>query len=259
MLLDRDRVVGAALHRGVVGDNHALAAATRPMPVMMPADGASSSYMPYAASWDSSRNGGPGQQPRTRSRGSSLPRATWRCAPAVAALPGAHRRLQVVDQGAHRRGVRLERGRAGVDGAGDDAHRLKIRGVDLSRTFGPREREVKSGFALSQATAKLSLVVHASVSVEEWRHYEPRTRSATDFFAGGSTCGSVHSQFPHTVMCGGSSRSSGLYHDAQSVAIRTSGSGLRLSALVAHERTGTSSQTAPVAPAAESASWRTAF
>jgi hypothetical protein len=52
---------------------------TRPMPVIMPAHGTSSSYMPCAASWDSSKNGEPGSSSRrTRSRGSSLPRARWR-------------------------------------------------------------------------------------------------------------------------------------------------------------------------------------
>src|ERR1019366_8984180 len=50
---------------------------TRPMPVMMPAQGASLSYMSRAASCDSSRNGEPASsRVRTRSRGSSLPRAT---------------------------------------------------------------------------------------------------------------------------------------------------------------------------------------
>ena len=45
VLLHGDRVVGAALDGGVVGDDHHLAAETRPMPVTMPAAGASSSYM----------------------------------------------------------------------------------------------------------------------------------------------------------------------------------------------------------------------
>src|SRR5687768_9913914 len=52
---------------------------TRPMPVMTPAPGASSSYIPVAASADSSRKGLPGSSSAsTRSRGSSLPRATCR-------------------------------------------------------------------------------------------------------------------------------------------------------------------------------------
>ena len=63
---------------------------TRPIPVMMPAPGASSSYMPSAASGDSSRNGEAGSSsPATRSRGSSLPRAVCRslarCGPPRAA------------------------------------------------------------------------------------------------------------------------------------------------------------------------------
>src|SRR5690348_742819 len=49
---------------------------TRPMPVSRPAAGAASSYMPCAASGESSRNGEPGSsRARMRSRGSSLPRA----------------------------------------------------------------------------------------------------------------------------------------------------------------------------------------
>ncbi len=52
---------------------------TRPMPVMRPAPWIASSYMPSAASGDSSRNGVPGSMSRsTRSRGSSLPRPAWR-------------------------------------------------------------------------------------------------------------------------------------------------------------------------------------
>src|SRR5471032_2499251 len=48
-----------------------------PMPVITPAPGASSLYMPYAASCDSSRNGVPGSSNwAMRSRGSSLPRDT---------------------------------------------------------------------------------------------------------------------------------------------------------------------------------------
>src|SRR6266446_115505 len=49
---------------------------TRPMPVMRPAPGASSSYMPKAASCESSRKGEPGSSNRRRrSRGSNFPRA----------------------------------------------------------------------------------------------------------------------------------------------------------------------------------------
>ena len=58
---------------------------TRPMPVMMPAPGASLLYMPIAASCAISRNGDPGSSSaRTRSRGSILPRAVCRaraCSP----------------------------------------------------------------------------------------------------------------------------------------------------------------------------------
>src|SRR2546426_2522519 len=59
---------------------------TRPMPVMMPALGALSSYMPNAASCESSRKGEPGSSSRRRrSRGSSLPRA--RCFSRAASSP----------------------------------------------------------------------------------------------------------------------------------------------------------------------------
>ena len=79
VLLDRDRVVGAALDGRVVGDDHDLAAAD-------PADAgddagararrSSPSYIPFAASGLSSRNGLPGSSSRsTRSRTSSLPRS----------------------------------------------------------------------------------------------------------------------------------------------------------------------------------------
>ena len=60
------------------------------MPVTMPAPWIGSSYIPFAASGDNSRNGEPGSsRPDIRSRGSSLPRATWRsrarCGPPSAA------------------------------------------------------------------------------------------------------------------------------------------------------------------------------
>src|SRR5690242_20017611 len=48
------------------------------MPAIIPAEGASPSYMSYAASWPISRNGAPGSsRPSPRSRGRSLPGATW--------------------------------------------------------------------------------------------------------------------------------------------------------------------------------------
>jgi hypothetical protein len=73
VLLDRHRVVGAALHRGVVADDHDLAALTRPTPAITPAAGAAPSYIPCAANRPISRNGEPGSSSRaTRSRGSIL-------------------------------------------------------------------------------------------------------------------------------------------------------------------------------------------
>src|SRR6266567_1829750 len=51
----------------------------RPIPVMTPAAWIASSYMPLAASGESSRNGEPGSiRCMTRSRGNSLPRSRWR-------------------------------------------------------------------------------------------------------------------------------------------------------------------------------------
>src|SRR6267143_5666934 len=58
----------------------------RPTPVMMPAPGASPSYTPNAASWESSRNGEPGSSSRRRrSRGRSFPRS--RCLARAASSP----------------------------------------------------------------------------------------------------------------------------------------------------------------------------
>ena len=114
MLLHRDRIVGAALDRGVVADDDAFAPlTTRPMPVMMPAAWMSPSYMPFAASGDSSRNGEPGSSSRsTRSRGSSLPRSVWRLrlfsSPPSAAR--AHLVLQFGDELPHRLGIGFESG-----------------------------------------------------------------------------------------------------------------------------------------------------
>ena len=85
---------------------------TRPMPVMMPAPWMSPSYMPLAASGESSRNGEPGSISRsTRSRGRSLPRSVWRLrlvsSPPSAAV--AMLRFQLGDELAHRLGVGFER------------------------------------------------------------------------------------------------------------------------------------------------------
>ena len=69
---------------------------TRPMPVINPAAGTASSYIPYAASWDNSRNGVPGSSNRRmRSRGRSLPRS--RCflrarSPPPSAIPATRSR-----------------------------------------------------------------------------------------------------------------------------------------------------------------------
>ena len=86
--------------------------ATRPMPVMMPADAMLSPYMSNAASCDNSRNGLPGSSSaRTRSRGRSLPRATWRRARGIAAalLDRRDLRPQVGAKRQHRVAVGRER------------------------------------------------------------------------------------------------------------------------------------------------------
>ena len=95
----------------------------RPMPVMMPAPWMASSYIPLAASGESSRNGAPGSiSVITRSRGRSLPRPTWRSRerslPPSAA--SARRALQIVDQRTHRLriGAEIVGGRVG-DGLDD--------------------------------------------------------------------------------------------------------------------------------------------
>ena len=49
MLLDRHRIIGAALDRRIVGDDHRLAALDRPIPAISPAPWTSPSYMPKAA------------------------------------------------------------------------------------------------------------------------------------------------------------------------------------------------------------------
>ena len=64
---------------------------TRPIPVMIPAPGAWSSYIPCAANGDSSRNGDPRSSSRpTRSRGSSFPRPE--CLAAASGPPPARTR-----------------------------------------------------------------------------------------------------------------------------------------------------------------------
>ena len=60
--------------------------ATRPMPVMMPAPGTSSPYMPCAASWENSRNGEPG------SSSASIRRAAAACRGPDAACAPPRRR-----------------------------------------------------------------------------------------------------------------------------------------------------------------------
>jgi hypothetical protein len=83
VLLHRDRVVGAALDRRVVGHDHGLpAAAPGPMPVTMPALGTAVAALPWRRTSRSRPAGSargtgcPGRAAGpTRSRTSSLPRA----------------------------------------------------------------------------------------------------------------------------------------------------------------------------------------
>ena len=130
VLLDRHRVVGAALHRRVVGDDHAF------LPVDA-ADAGDHARPPAprrrtcrsAASWPISRNGVPGSsRPSTRSRGSSLPRATWRSRD-LASPPraiSAALRAQVVDLRLQERRVGLELVRARVDARLQRGHGLQL-------------------------------------------------------------------------------------------------------------------------------------
>ena len=94
---------------------------------MMPPAGMSSPYMPWAASCENSRNGAPGSiSARTRSRGSSLPRARWRwraCSPPPARIFGDARR-EVLDLRAHRRRIGAEGLGAGIERGLDDRHGL---------------------------------------------------------------------------------------------------------------------------------------
>ena len=92
------------------------------MPVMTPAHGASSSYMPSAASCDSSRNGVPGSS----SSCDALARQQLAARDVLGArgLAAAERDLrdlhvQVADQRAHRLGVGLELRVAGIEVAFD--------------------------------------------------------------------------------------------------------------------------------------------
>ena len=81
VLLDRHRVVRAALDGGVVGDDHALAAG-HPADAGDDAGGRAPRRRTCRSrpAADSSRNGEPGSsRASTRSRGSSLPRSTCRC------------------------------------------------------------------------------------------------------------------------------------------------------------------------------------
>ena len=83
VLLDRHRVVGAALDRGVVGDDHALAPVHHADAGDEPgAPGASSSYRPCAASATAPEMGVPGSSRRRRARGRTACRVS-RGAPAL--------------------------------------------------------------------------------------------------------------------------------------------------------------------------------
>ena len=125
VLLDRDRVVGAALDRGVVGDDHALAAHD-------PADagddpGARHLVVVHAVRGElrqlQKRRPRVEQPPHALARQQLAPRQMPLARPLVAALlDPLHHRVQIVDQRAHRGGVRLERRGTAVNRAADDAH-----------------------------------------------------------------------------------------------------------------------------------------
>ena len=147
VLLDRDRVVGAALDRGVVGDDHALAA-------HHPADagddaGARHLVVVHAVRGElrqlQERRARVEQAPHPLARQQLAARQVALARPLVAALlDPLHHRVQVVDQRTHRRGVRLEGGRPGIDGAGDDSHAFnsgpELRGIGPIRVRSLRGR-----------------------------------------------------------------------------------------------------------------------
>ena len=91
VLLHRHRIVGAALHRGVVRHHHHLLPGHPPdRRRSSPPPGASPWYIPCAAVAPISRNGLPGSSsPATRSRGSIFPRARM---PRRRLRPAARRR-----------------------------------------------------------------------------------------------------------------------------------------------------------------------
>ena len=125
VLLDRDRVVGAALDGRVVGDHHASRPVTRPMPVTMPAEGTAS--LAVAAV-----HAGRGQRAQLEERAARVEQPVDPVAhqqlPAVgvlgagrlaAALAGAGQSLpQVLDELPHvlRHGARLATVNQGVHG-----------------------------------------------------------------------------------------------------------------------------------------------
>ena len=92
---------------------------------MMPAAAMVSSYMPYAANCENSRNGDPvSRSARTRSRGSSLPRPVWRSrarSPRLARSrrPRAFRSATSAASGV---AVAREHRTAGIEAGFDDGH-----------------------------------------------------------------------------------------------------------------------------------------
>ena len=125
VLLDRDRIVGAAFDRGIVGDDHALAAHHPADPGDDP--GAWHLVVVHAVGGElrqlQERRARIEQAPHPLARQQLAARQMTLARPLVAALlDPLDDRMQIVDQRAHRHGVGLERERPGIDRAGDDAH-----------------------------------------------------------------------------------------------------------------------------------------
>ena len=172
VLLHRDRIVGAALDRRVVGDDQHLAARD-------PADagddarppGASLSYRSQAASGDSSRNGEPGSSSRSmRSRTGSLPCSRWRWryfAPPPCA-DGGGPLAQLGDEGAS--SARGWRGTppSWIDVRLEDVHSSAVASIgELLRAAGSRARSGRRYARVKRCSAfgQMSTCRHAMANV----------------------------------------------------------------------------------------------
>ena len=125
VLLDRERVVGAALHRGVVGDDHAFLAADAPhagddagrrhLALVHAVGGELVELEERRAGVEEGAHPVAGQELAAR----QVPLAR---ALGPAELGRRHGRAQIGDESAHGSRVLLERGGAGIGGGLDDGH-----------------------------------------------------------------------------------------------------------------------------------------